>query len=109
MVVLLREQSVSDCRHLSHVGAALFSAGVSLLIATNTDCISQTCHVEGCRQLGSYAVVDAKSPLHSLTLLDQFSMSANACFQQLHSWLSGSETLTFVSLFASLDPCPLPY
>src|SRR5665811_669391 len=39
MVVLLREQSVSDCRHLSHVGAALFSAGVSLLIATNTDCI----------------------------------------------------------------------
>src|ERR1039458_7876648 len=76
MVVLLREQSVSDCRHLSHVGAALFSAGVSLLIATNTDCISQTCHVEGCRQLGSYAVVDAKSPYHSLTPVGQFSMSS---------------------------------
>ena len=64
-MALLLEQSVSDCRHLSYVGAALFSAGVSLLIATNTDCISQTCHGEGCRQIGSYAVVDEKSRLHS--------------------------------------------
>src|ERR1017187_64227 len=83
MVVLLREQSVSDCRHLSHVGAALFSAGVSLLIATNTDCISQTCHVEGCRQLGSSAVVDAKWSYPSLTPVGQFSMSVIAWFRQV--------------------------